>query len=228
MDYTTYKTRVANELNRSDLTTQIADWINEARKQIADGSLPVKDLGWHRFSWLFQNTSQELTSGTNLYDWPDGCIDEISLFYPTKDKPLHKVMDPAQMDALYYDGNSSTGTGEPTDYCLWGTQYQVYPTPDGTYTIYLRYYGLPDDLSDSTDEETIDTKHPELVISAATLLGAIYLHDADLVALYSDLTRVRYQNAVTLDKKRKGANRTSRVKTYHDYNTAQWRAMRGC
>jgi len=228
MDYSTYKTRVAKELNRSDLTTQIAYWINEARKQIADGSLPIKGLGWHRFSWLYQNTLQALTSGTDLYDWPDGCIDEISIFYPTRDKPLHKVVDPARMDALYYDGSSSTGTGEPTDYCLRGTQYQVYPIPDGDYTLYLRYYGLPDDLSVSTDEKVIDTKHPELVLNAATLLGAIYLHDRELIELYADLTKIHYDNAVTADRKRSGSNRSTRVRTYHDYNIAQWRALRGC
>ncbi len=226
MDYSTLKSRVAGELNRDDLTTLVATWVNEARKQIADGTLPIPGLGFHRFSWLYLNTTVSLVSGTALYDWPSDCIDEISLFYPTKNKPLVKVEDPAYMDALYYDGNDYDATGVPANYLLRGTQYEIYPIPDAAYTIYLRYYALPAALSNTGDQETIDTKIPEIIISAASLLGAIYLHDTELIDLFMGTTQIRHDNAVSQDNRRKAVNSTQRIMTFRDFNLAHFRAKR--
>ena len=54
MNYSTYKSRVEDEVNRTDLSTNIGTWINEARSEIADGTLPVllatnKNQGIYKF-----------------------------------------------------------------------------------------------------------------------------------------------------------------------------------
>lgn len=233
MDYSTYKTRVAKELNRDDLDTianpWIREWINEARKQLVDGTLPIavfEAMGWYRFSWCYTTDAQTLAASTREYDFPVGTIDEISLFYPTTEKPLVKIDDPAYFDALFMNGHGLTDTGPPKNYLLRGTQYEIFPLPDAAYELYFRRYAYQTDLVADDSEYTIDTKHPNLVIYAATLLGAIYLHDAELIALYDGKASQVYRNAVLMDKRKKFANVNLRMKNYHDYNLDHYRGMR--
>ena len=227
MDYEAYKSRVASETGRDDQAALIATVINEARKQIADGSLPIPDIGDDRFSWMYQKDEVVTVSGIALYDLPAGFIDEISFFYPADNKPLLKK-ESWEMDKEYCRGNAYDATGEPAHYVLRGTQYQIYPCPNGVYTYWMRYYAYPTDLAADDSEYTIDTKIPALVISAASLLLAMNLHDAELIDLFGGITQTRYENAARSDTMRQVANNQNlRILTHKDFNTTHFKALRG-
>lgn len=227
MDYSTYKTRVASETGRDDQATLIADMINEARHQVVDGTLPILDIGDHRFSWTYQKDELATTDGTALYDLPAGFIDEVDFFYPTENKPLLKKDGP-EMVREYYRGNDYDDTGEPAHIVLRGTQYQIYPCPAGVYTYWCEYNKYPTDLAADADEYTIDLRIPALVVAGASLLLAMAIHDMELVDLFLGITQTRYENAVRADTIRQVANNPGlRILTHRDFSTTHFKAIRG-
>ena len=204
MNYLTLQGRVEDELNRTDMSTRIATWVNEVRMEIADGTIPIlasPSQGSHKFSWCYASTAVSTSTMNN--DWPSDFIEEISFFEVSAEKPLVKV-DQAYYDALMYSDYNLTDTGTPTNYVDRGTSYDLYPTPSGATELYLRYYAYPTALSNQGDEYTIDTRVPSLIISAACLKAARFLHDADLINIFKQYTQEYYIAAVNKDRSLNG------------------------
>ena len=218
MNYTTLQSRVANEILRDDLTTEIATWINEARNEIADDTTPIAvsdSPGSYRYTWTQTNLSTTLSVALN--DWPSDFIEEISLFYETEERPLTKI-DPAYYDHLLAaDIDGLTETGDLWGYINRGTQYELIPAPT-TSPLYLRYYAYPTTLTADADEYEIDKQIPSIIIAAAALKAARYLHDEKLMAFFMDQLKVGLTAIRNKDKKLKWANRLVRIKTYSDYD----------
>lgn len=219
MNYTTLQSRVAAEILRDDLTTEIATWINEARNEIADDTIPVvvsDSPGTYRYRWSQANLSTTLSVALN--DWPTDMIEEISFFYTTDEVPIKKI-DSAYFDELLYSASyGAADTGAPEAYINRGSQYQLYPDPNGTkYPMYLRYYAYPAALSGGNDEKEIDLQIPSLIIAAASLKAARYLHDEKLMAFFTQQLTIGLAAIRNKDKKLKFANRHPRIRTYTDY-----------
>lgn len=229
MNYSTFKSRIEDELNRADLSTQIGTWINEARNEIADGSVPLASKiteGAYRFSWLYTSTAVSTSAQNN--SWPSGFIEEISFFETSKEKPLVKL-DPVYFDQLLYSETDGTygldTTGIPTNYIDRGTSYDLYPAPSSSVELYLRYYGYPTTLSANEDEYTIDTTIPMLIVYAVCLKAYLYLRDKDAVNLYKSIASEYYNSAVNRDRKKRWANRQLRMKTYGDFDISHWKGI---
>lgn len=67
---------------------------------------------------------------------------------------------PSDFDAL-----SNDSTGRPYFYDVNGDTLSVYPTPDASYDIQLRYWKVPDALSVGTDEPEIPSVYHHLLVS---------------------------------------------------------------
>lgn len=224
MDYITFQGRVEDEINRSDMSTRIQDWVNEVRDEIADGTIPIltsPSQGGHRFSWLYSSTAVSTSTMNN--DWPDGFIEEISFFETSQERPLVKI-DAAYFDSLMYSDYNLSDTA-PTNYVDRGTSYDLYPTPSSAVELYLRYYSYPTALENQGDEYTIDTEVPSLIIAAACLKAARFLHDADLINIFKQYTQEYYVAAVNKDRMRKWRNRQLRIKTYSDFDMSHWKGI---
>jgi len=229
MDYVTLKGRVEDEINRVDLSTNIATWINEARGEIADGTLPVlttASQGAYRFSWTYDSDTVSTSIATNAF--PTDMIEEMSVLLKSKEKPLQKIM-PQYFDELLYsetDRQYAIGqTGTPMAYIPRGANYELFPDPASSIEIYFRHWAYPADLIAATDEEVIDTTVPSLIIVLTCLKAARYLHDDKLIKLFKEQTQEYYTTAVNRDRMKKFANRKLRVKTHSDYDTGHWKGM---
>lgn len=229
MNYITLQGRVEDEINRVDLSTEIQTWINEARSQIADGTLPIRQRpaqGVHRFTWLYTSTAVSTSTANN--DWPTDFIEEISFLETSKEKPLVKV-DPVYFDQLLYSETDNkydlTSSGVPTNYVDRGDSYDLYPSPSSAVEIYLRYYGYPTDLSANGDEYEIDKRVPALIIYTACLIAATYMHDTQLKDHYREVVRDYYEAAVNRNKLRKWKNRNLRIKTPADFDLGHWKGL---
>lgn len=229
MNYITLQGRVEDEINRPDMSTRIATWVNEARAEIADGTIPVlvsPSQGANLFSWSYSSTAVSTSTMNN--DWPSDFIREISLFETSAERPLVKI-DPVYFDQLLYsetDGTYSlTTTGTPTNYVDRGTGYDLFPTPSGAVELYLRYCAYPTALSNQGDEYTIDEQVPSLIIAAACLKAARFLHDNDLINIYKQYTQEYYVAAVNKDRMRKWGNRQLRIKTYSSFDRSHWKGI---
>lgn len=129
------KTRIANEIARSDLTSEIAEAMKSA----------VRFYRWkYRFflgedvRTFYTVAGQETytdanTSYQQLYNAGD---DSMRITFGGLPEPLRKVTY-AEMEAL------SVGTtlrGIPSHYCLYENSVRFYPTPDAAYLITWSYH----------------------------------------------------------------------------------------
>lgn len=164
-NYTTLKASIANWLNRSDLSTEIADDFIVLTEADLNSKLRIRKMV----------TQVTITIDAETENLPTGFL-QIRDFYilsgATK-YPL-KYMTPSQMD--FIKGTSVTGL--PTAYTILGDTIRFSPKPDATYTAYMNYYKKFDALSSSNTTNYILDNHPSIYLygslfHAANFLGGI-------------------------------------------------------
>ena len=164
--YTTLKASIANWLNRSDLTTEIAeDFIVLAEKDF-NSKLRIRSMV----------TQTTITIDAETENLPSGFL-QVRDFYilngGTK-YPL-KYITPAQMDQI--KGGSSSG--QPSTFTILGDTFRFAPAASSTYTGYLNYYKRFDPLSNSNTSNFILTNHPAIYLYGALYHAANFLGGVD-------------------------------------------------
>lgn len=108
-------------------------------------------------------------------------------------------------------------TGQPIRYCIEGSNLKVYPTPDGTWNVNVRYFRLPAELLNATDVPEAPPEYWDLMVSYA--LWHCYERENDYQAAQyhkarfdEDLAKARGELQYDTDDytqiKRVGDNRT--------------------
>jgi hypothetical protein len=88
--------------------------------------------------------------------------------------------------------NENSATGKPRYYAISGDTFEVYPTPDTTYSTELLYYQDIPSLSDTTTTNWLMTSHPDVYLYGALTQSAPYLKDDQRVQVWA----VVYSNAI--------------------------------
>ena len=164
-NYTTLKTSIANWLNRSDLTDEIADDFIKLAEADFNSKLRVRKM--------VAQTSFTIDSETEAL--PTGFLQvrDIYILNGNTKVPLTYTT-PSQMDSTV--GTSTTGL--PNSFTILGDTFRFSPKPDATYTAFINYYKSFDALSDTTTTNYILTTHPAIYLygslfHAANFLGGI-------------------------------------------------------
>ena len=158
--YTELKTSIANWLNRSDLTTEIAgDFIALAEADF-NAKLRIRQM----------EQIDEITIDAETETVPTGFISVRSLYILSGSTKYNvEYITPAN---LFKTKGSST-SGLPRVYSIESDDatesFRFAPTPDSSYTGYLQYYKAFDNLSDSVASNYILATHP-----AIYLYGSLY------------------------------------------------------
>lgn len=158
--YTELKTSIANWLNRSDLTTEIAgDFIALAEADF-NAKLRIRQM----------EQIDEITIDAETETVPTGFISVRSLYILSGSTKYNvEYITPAN---LFKTKGSST-SGLPRVYSIESDDatesFRFAPTPDSSYTGYLQYYKAFDNLSDSVASNYILSAHP-----AIYLYGSLY------------------------------------------------------
>jgi len=158
--YTDLKTSIANWLNRSDLTTEIAgDFIALAEADF-NAKLRIRQM----------EQIDEITINAETVTVPTGFISVRSLYILSGSTKYNvEYITPAN---LFKTKGSST-SGLPRVYSIESDDatesFRFAPTPDSSYTGYLQYYKAFNNLSDSVASNYILAAHP-----AIYLYGSLY------------------------------------------------------
>jgi hypothetical protein len=88
--------------------------------------------------------------------------------------------------------NENSATGKPKYYAIVGESFEVYPTPDTTYSTELMYYKPIPALSDSNTTNWLLTSNPDAYLYGSLMQSAPYLKDDQRMQVWS----VLYSNAV--------------------------------
>jgi hypothetical protein len=145
------KSRIASELNRSDLTTLIAAEIPRAIERYAA----------QRFWFNESVRTATTTAGSTLSTADTGprMIDQLQLTVGSSKRTL-EPRSPAEIQELL--GNQST-QGIPTDYAFSGSILTFWPTPNGTYTVTVTGIFDLDELSSDSSTNAWTTEAEDLI-----------------------------------------------------------------
>lgn len=167
MSFTSYadlQTTIAGYLARSDLTTQIPDFIRLAELRLR------RDL----------RIRQMLKSVTTATVASDETVELPSDFLEVRDFVV--VGNPVQPLNYYSPSafNRNTRTweiGKPLDYTVLANDFQLAPVPDGVYTLKMFYFAAPTFLSSTNTSNVFLANTPDALLYGALLEASPYLMD---------------------------------------------------
>ena len=172
MTYAELKTNIANYLNRSDLTSVIDSFIDSTEAEF-NRRLRVKGMIKRATATL---TGQYLAVPT---DW----LEAINLQIDSGDfSPLFQ-QSIESMD-VYRKANDNV-TGQPIYFALVDDSIEFAPTPDGSYTVQLTYYGKIDALSDSNTSNFLSTGYSDVYLYGCLKHASIFLMEDERVPLFT-------------------------------------------
>lgn len=152
-DYGTMQARIANELVRTDLTTEIQDAIKSAIRFYASEK------------WYFTEARATINTvaDTEYYGLP-GDFHSLYWLGITVNDRYYQL---EQKSAAYLDElnwSNSTFTGQPYYFALFDDNFRLYPVPNDAYALTLAYAESLDDLSASADSNAWMTGKGEELI----------------------------------------------------------------
>lgn len=169
MAYTTgtIVTRVQQRIQDTGYSsTEIKSYINDTQNDV-----------YNEYRLPFMQTTQNYTLTANVSDitngvgLPDNYVQALDLILTTngREKTLEYV-DVRTIDGFYPDADDTTRNpaNVPNKWYFYGETIKVFPVPNAAYTITLRYYKKPTELSSDADVPEIPSEFQELLIVGAT------------------------------------------------------------
>lgn len=152
----TMKARIADELARANLTSQIALAIASAIDFYEDQRFWFNETRGS-FSTV---AAQEWYSSTDWTALP--CVldfDSVRITVSTQPYALTK----RTFDWMENASSGTSTTGDPTDYCFYGQEIRLYPVPSAVRTISVAYVKAFAALTGDTDSNAWTTEAEELI-----------------------------------------------------------------
>lgn len=130
-DFITLYTRIASELNRTTMTADIKNAINDA----------ITEASKTRF-WFNEIKGLTFVTVAAQEYYPDLAVEEVDVLYWFDGQARRnvRVVDNDYMNALA--AGSITG-GSLINYSRYGANFRLYPIPSGVITVYVDGYGKP-------------------------------------------------------------------------------------
>lgn len=167
--YSELKTAVASFLHRSDLTTEIDDFID-----LAEADMQVRA----RLAEFETTATVTLTSGVGSL--PSDFFTVKAVRYPAQDYTLEFV------PLGGFDEIAAPDTsGQPTIYTIRGSQLLVYPLVSADMTLVYTARFTP--LSASATTNSIITKFPDAYLNGSLYHACVWLRDAEGIATHKGL-----------------------------------------
>lgn len=140
---------------------RITQWLNDAQGSVA-----------RQVDFYGDEATQVIptVAGTVSYAWPADMGRVRTLFNPAVNSELRRV-------SLRDIDRSPVATGQPQYFAVDGATTHLYPTPDGVYSLSLRYWRLPPALVNDTDTPIFPPDYHDMLISYA--LWKCYERDDD-------------------------------------------------
>jgi hypothetical protein len=165
MSFTTYsdlQTSIANYLARSDLTSQIPDFITFAENRLR------REL---RIRQMLKSVTTATVSGDSTVEVPSDFLEIRDFVVMTN--PI-QPLSYSSPSSLSNDPRTSE-VGVPKSYTILASEFQLAPAPDGIYTLKLLYYSAPAYLSTSNTNNAFLNTAPDALLYASLIEAEPYL-----------------------------------------------------
>ena len=178
--YTELKTSIGDWLNRTDLTSAIADFISLAEAQI-ERQLRTRQM----------ITRSNADISTEYAALPSDFL-ETKSFKLTSTNPVTPLVFQT-IDALDDLSRTFSAASRPKYFGIVGGQVRVVPIPDATYTTELVYYANLSKLSSTVSSNWLLSASPDIYLYGSLLQAAPYLQDDARIPVWASL----YDKALT-------------------------------
>tara|TARA_R110002126_G_C10419801_1_gene497281 strand:+ start:38 stop:658 length:621 start_codon:yes stop_codon:yes gene_type:complete len=165
MSFTTYsdlQTSIASYLARSDLTSQIPDFITFAENRLR------REL---RIRQMLKSVTTATVSGDSTVEVPSDFLEIRDFVVMTN--PI-QPLSYSSPSSLSNDPRTSE-VGAPKSYTILASEFQLAPAPDGVYTLKLLYYSAPAYLSTSNTTNAFLNTAPDALLYASLIEAEPYL-----------------------------------------------------
>jgi len=179
--YSELKESIADWLNRSDLTSAIADFITLAEAEF-NRTVRVRQM----------ITRANATIDSEYTQLPSDFLEMENLVLLLTTPTKLEYLSDEQADDYFTRYFSAAGT--PRYYTIVGDTFKVVPSP-GTDTTQaqMTYYSKIAALSDTNTSNWLLTKHPDLYLYGALLQSAPYLQDDNRIVVWNSA----YERGIT-------------------------------
>lgn len=133
--YADMQARIADELNRDDLTSQIQLAIKSA----------IANLETRPFYWNEQRSYIDTAATQRIYELPDNFqgINSLTLTYNN----YITLLEPRSWNYIEDITSTTQSQGPPRSYAIYDYQLFVYPIPDQVYRLTMGYFKRLEDVS---------------------------------------------------------------------------------
>lgn len=177
--YSDLKTTIANYLARSDLTSQIPDFITLAENRIR------RDL---RTRKMLKLVSATMTANDSTLSLPADFLQLRDIYIASTPVFTVNYLSPS----IFFRNARTTDTGVPRDYTILDAEFQFAPIPDTNYTVKMLYYAAPAYLSDSNTSNVFLANYPDALIYGSLGEAEPYLMNDERLATWAAL----YQRSI--------------------------------
>jgi hypothetical protein len=196
--YTALKASVADWLNRTDLTTQIPDFIT-----LAEATMKRKIRKWTVFNNAFSIATARVVAPADL-NVPRSL--RLITGSPSQDVPLRLCTIEMLNERK---ARSSNVAGRPTDFAYVDGYFYFAPEPDATYTAELFYFSTLTPLSVSVASNSVLTEAPDAYLYGALMCAEPYLEHDNRIATW----KAGFDDAIAqLNLKREDDEYTASIK----------------
>ena len=185
--YTTLKTAVANYLGRSDLTTQIPDFITLAELRLS------REI---RTRKLLKSVTTSTAVGDSTVEIPSDFLEMRDMYLSGNPRISLTYNSPS---AFTRNADAET-SGKPSFYTMLGQEFEFAPVPDKVYTVELLYYFKPTPLSDSVASNEFLANYPDALLYATLSEAEPYLMNDARIQVWASLYDRAINNINTSDQ----------------------------
>lgn len=178
--YSDLQTTVANYLGRSDLTSQIPDFISLAELRLS------RDIRTRR---MLKTSTTTMVVADPTIGLPTDFLSIRDVFIQGTPRTVVAYISPA----IFSSNSRADESGLPVFYTMRGNEMEFAPKPDSGYTLQMLYYAKPTELSSTNASNEFLANYPDALLYAALLEAEPYLMNDARTTTWSSL----YNQAVT-------------------------------
>ena len=178
-NYSDLKATIANYLGRSDLTSQIPDFISLAEVRLSR-ALRIREM--------LKTVNATMTAGDSTVGLPSDFLEMRDLFVEGNPRMPVSYLTPSSFTR---DVNSNY-SGKPIYYTMRGVEFEFGPVPDAPYELQMVYYAKPDALSNTNPSNAFMAKCPDALLYGSLVEAEPYLMNDARAEVWATL----YKNAV--------------------------------
>jgi hypothetical protein len=192
--YSDLKTTVANYLARTDLTTQIPDFIRFAELRLR------REL---RIRQMLKTVTTTTTGGDPTVALPSDFLEARDFYVSTN--PIQPLT--YASPAIFSRNTNTTQSGKPLNYTILASEFKLSPVPDSNYTLEMLYFAAPTFMDDSNSSNVFMANAPDALLYGALVEAEPYIMNDARVNTWGSL----YDRAISTLTKSDEASQYSGV-----------------